>query len=119
VPEDFMKEAEDLTTGGGDDLAVKLGAAGWGLFIIWIGVVFLASIEAWVALLGVGVITLGMQVIRKSVGLHLEGFWVVVGSLFVLGGIWDLLGTTVPLLPILLIVAGVALVLSIFKGRRA
>ncbi len=71
------------------------------------------------ALLGIGVITLGVQIIRKSVGLNLEGFWIVVGLLFVLGGIWDLLGTTVPLLPILLIVAGLALVLSIFKGRRA
>ncbi len=119
MAEDLMKEAEDLTTAGRDDLAGKLSAAGWGLFIIWIGIVFLASIAAWVALLGVGVITLGMQVIRKSVGLHLEGFWVVIGSLFVLGGIWDLLGTTVPLLPILLVVAGLALLLSIFKSQRA
>lgn len=100
---------------GDRDLAGKLSAAGWGLFIIWIGVVFLASIEAWVALLGVGVITLGMQAVRKVVGLVLEGFWVIVGLLFVLGAIWDLLGATVPLLPILLIAAGLGLVFSIFK----
>ena len=101
---------------GSGDLAGKLSAAGWGLFIIWIGISFLASLAAWITLLGIGVITLGMQVIRKSVGLSLEGFWVVVGFLFVLGGIWALLGTTVPLLPILLIVAGVVLLFSIFIG---
>ncbi len=97
------------------DLSGKLGAAGWGLFIIWIGISFLASLDAWIALLGIGVITLGIQLARKSVGLSLEGFWVVIGFLFVLGGVWSLLGTTVPLLPILLIVAGLALVISIFK----
>ncbi len=114
-----QNEREIQAPAGNGDLGGRLSAAGWGLFIIWIGIVFLASIDAWVALLGVGVITLGMQVIRKLVGLVLEGFWVIVGLLFVLGGIWDLLGTTVPLLPILLIAAGVGLVLSIFKRRRA
>lgn len=97
----------------------RLGAAGWGLFIIWIGIVFLAGIAAWVALVGVGVITLGTQVVRRSVGLAVEAFWLVVGALFVLAGAWELSGTTVPLLPILLIVAGAGLLLSVFRGRRA
>ncbi|UCC85006.1 MAG: hypothetical protein JSW46_08870 [Gemmatimonadota bacterium] len=104
---------------GKGDLEGKLSVVGWGLFIMWIGIVFLASISAWVALLGIGVITLGIQVVRKGVGLALEGFWLIVGSLFVLGAIWDLLGTTVPLLPILLIAAGVGLVVSIFKRQQA
>jgi hypothetical protein len=110
---------EIQTSAGNGDLGGKLSVVGWGLFVIWIGIVFLASIGAWVALLGIGVITLGMQVVRKVVGLVLEGFWVIVGLLFVLGAIWDLLGTTVPLLPILLIAAGVGLVFSIFKRQRA
>jgi hypothetical protein len=107
------------TTAGSGDLERKLGVAGWGLFIIWLGILFLLSLDTWVALLGIGLITLGMQAVRKLLGLSLEGFWLIVGSLFVVGGVWSLLGTTVPLLPILLIAAGVGLVMSIFKRQPA
>lgn len=99
------------------DLTGKLSAAGWGLFFVWIGIVYLGGLSTWLALVGIGVITLGMQLIRKTLGLAFERFWLVVGLLFLLGGIWDLSGTTLPLFPILLIVAGAAVFLSIFKSR--
>jgi hypothetical protein len=111
-----MDENHDVG-GSTGDLGGKLSAAGWGLFLLWIGIVYLGSISAWVALVGIGAITLGMQVVRKSLGLAPEGFWLVVGVLFVVGGIWDRSGTTLPLFPILLIVVGAAVFLSIFKGR--
>jgi hypothetical protein len=96
-------------------LSHKLDAMGWGLFFIWIGVVFLASIEAGLALVGIGAITLAMQVIRRSLGLSMEGFWVVVGVCFALGGAWNLSGTGLPLIPILLILAGAAIFLKAMK----
>ncbi|NIN10784.1 MAG: hypothetical protein GTO05_15175, partial [Gemmatimonadales bacterium] len=71
---------------GGDQghvLASRLGGFGWALFFVWIGVALLATFPAAVTLLGVGAITLGVQVARKSVGLSLEVFWVIVGLLFV------------------------------------
>jgi hypothetical protein len=40
---------------------------------------------------------------------------VVVGALFLLGGIWELFQVQVGLVPILLIVAGGALLLSLFR----
>jgi hypothetical protein len=109
---------EGETQGQASDVAAMLSGAGWGLLVIWIGIVFLVGTPGWVALLGIGVITLGVQLVRRLQCLPMEGFWVVVGLLFVLGAVWDLSGTTVPLLPILLIVAGAALLLSIFAGRK-
>ena len=57
---------------------------------------------------------------RRSFGLRLESFWVVVGGLFFLAGFWELNSIDVDLLPILLILAGDALMLSLFRrGSRS
>lgn len=98
------------------DAAHKLSTTGWALFFIWIGIAFLVNLDIGIAMLGIGIITLIMQIVRGAFGLKLEWFWVLVGVLFVLGGIWDLLKPDVPLVPILLIVAGLLLLLSV--GRR-
>jgi uncharacterized membrane protein len=72
-----------------------------------------------VGLLGAAVITLAGQAARKYFRLTLQGFWIVVGLLFLVGGIWELYKVEVDLVPILLIVAGAALLVSIFvTGRR-
>jgi hypothetical protein len=46
--------------------------------------------------------------------LRLEGFWFVAGLLFIVGALWQLADTRIPLVPILLIAAGLALVLTRF-----
>lgn len=110
--------AEKMKTTERRDLDTKLDAVGWGMFFIWIGMVFLTDIDAGVGLLGVGIITLGEQAIRKFFNLKLEGFWVVIGILFAVGGLWELFNVQLPLGPILLIVAGLALLVSIVKGKH-
>ena len=100
------------------DLDKRLSTVGWALFFIWIGIAFLANFDFSVGLFGIGILTLGMQVARLFVGLKLEGFWVVVGILFVLGGLFGMLETKLPLVPILLILAGVVLLISIVRGKR-
>ena len=95
----------------------KLDAAAWGLFFIWTGTAFLADVDWGAGLLGVGMITLGAQVARRYFSLKLEGFWVVVGFLFPVGGIWKLFQVQVGFMPILCIIAGFALLVSIFVGR--
>lgn len=95
----------------------KLTAAGWALFFIWVAAVLLAEFDAGVGLLGVGIITLGVQVARKCHELSLEGFWLAVGCLFLLGGICDLLAVKLPILPIVLILAGLVILASILKGK--
>ncbi len=98
-------------------LSKKLEAAAWGLFFIWIGIALLADVGWGVGLLGVGIIILGAQASRRYLALKLEGFWVVVGFLFVVGGIWELFNVQIALVPLLCIVAGVALLASALRGR--
>ena len=111
------KQNEDQNTIEKDALAKKLDVIGWGLFFIWIGISFLANFGFAIGLLGVGIITLGGQVARKHFNLKAEGFWIVVGLLFVIGGIWELLQIKLSLVPILIIVAGVVMLISALWGK--
>ena len=97
----------------------NLEAGGWGLFFIWVGISILAGFSFAIGLLGVGIITLGVQLVRKFYNLKLEGFWFVVGILFILGGIWELLKIEVQLVPIIIIVAGIVILISVFKPKKA
>lgn len=90
----------------------RLDAGGWGLFFIWVGVVLIAHLGWGAGLLGVGAITLGVQLARAWLRLGGEPFWVVVGVLFVAGGVAEFLALDVNLLPVLLILAGLGLVIS-------
>lgn len=103
--------------GYGRAIARKLNAVGWGLFFIWIGIALLAHLAWGIALLGVGIIMLGGQVARKCTALSLEGFWMVVGLLFVIGGVWELFSIRVGLVPIVCILAGLALLVSAVTAR--
>ena len=95
----------------------KLDAVSWGLFFIWIGIALVAHVGWGAGLLGVGIIILGAQVIRKYLGLKLEGFWIVAGFLFVLGGVWELFNVPLDLMPILCIAVGVALLVCTLVGK--
>jgi hypothetical protein len=96
-------------------IGARLDAAGWGLFFIWVGVSLLLDLGWGVGLIGVAVITLLGQSARRYYGLAIERFWVVVGVLFLLGGFWELYQVQVDLAPILLIIVGGALLLSLFR----
>jgi hypothetical protein len=98
------------------DAADRLSAAGWGLFFLWLGIVFLTDLREGIALLGIGIIILGVQGIRRALGLDLERFWVVVGLLFGLTGIGELVALQISLLPILLIAGGLALLVSSIRS---
>ena len=118
LDEESTKQVEEAETTERHNLAKKLDAAGWGLFFIWVGIAFLANFGVGVGLLGVGVITLGGQAARKYFNLKLEGFWVVVGLVFVVGSLWELFEAKIGLVPVLLIVAGLALLISAAWGKR-
>ena len=100
------------------ELNKKFDALGWGLFFIWVGIAYLSKFEVGITLLGVGIITLSVQMIRKLFKLNFEGFWIIVGSLFVIGGLWELFEPKLSLIPILLIVAGFLVLTSIVWGKR-
>lgn len=94
----------------------RLDAVAWGLFFLWVGIALLTNLSWGIGLLGVGIIVLGAQATRKYVHLALEAFWVVVGVLFVIGGIWELLSVRVGMIPIVCIVAGALLLVSALRG---
>lgn len=94
-------------------------SAAWGLLFIWLGIVWLAHLALGFALLGVAVVVLGEQLIRRQTGLHVKGFWVFVGLCVALAGAWNLAGATTSLVPYLLILAGAALLFSLFRRMPA
>ncbi len=96
----------------------KLDAASWGVFFIWVAIAFLADVGWGAGLLGVGSIILGTQVIRKYLGLKLEGFWVVFGFFFVLGGVWELFNVQfIGIIPVLCIGVGLAVLVPTLLGK--
>ena len=104
-------------TGRGSRVAVaqRLDVIGWALFFIWCGIALLSHLKWGIGLIGVAVIVLGIQLARRSFGLFIQGLWVVVGILFLLGGIWELWGFRFST-PVLLIVIGGALLASVVLG---
>lgn len=119
-----MEDHEMAQETAGEDLSViqndkasKLGSLGWGLFFIWIGIGFLLEMEIGITLIGIGAITLVIQLLRRSFKLAIEGFWFVVGVLFIVGGIWAQFEPDVPLTAILLIVAGLLLLISSIRKK--
>jgi hypothetical protein len=95
----------------------KITAVGWGAFFVWLGFVLMVDAGTGAILVGVGVISLCVQVARKYAGLESDGFWMVVAILFVVVGVWELYQVQIPLMAILLIVIGVALILSALRGK--
>lgn len=115
--EQIMATHPVISTEGGHTTAHKLDVFAWSFFFIWIGIALLSNFGWGVGLLGVGIIILGKQTIRKYMALGFETFEVVCGVLFVLGGIWELLSVRISLVPVVCIAAGVALLLSALFGK--
>jgi hypothetical protein len=110
-----MTHAEQVSIPQTSTTARRLDAGGWGLFFIWVGVALLAHLGWGAGLLGVGAITLGVQVARASLKIGAEPFWIVVGALFLAGGMAEFLALEFDLLPVLLIIAGAGLLMSALR----
>ena len=109
---------EKREAGDTRSISETINSLGWALFFVWLGVALLFDVGWGVGLVGVGAITLAGQAARKYFGLPLEGFWAVVGFIFLLGGTWELFEITLPLLPLLLIGAGLVLLIGALGGRH-
>lgn len=116
--EGSIEQGKGLNPSEQKRLAEKLDAAGWGLFFVWLGIVLLMNISFGVGLIGVAIIVLGEQAIRRYFGLKLEGFWLIVGLILGVGGSWELLGVELALVPVLLIVAGLLILFKKVLPRR-
>lgn len=101
-----------------DKLSQKLDAVGWGLFLIWVGIVLLVDIGWGWGLLGVAAIILGETAIRWNLGLNVERFWIVIGFVFLVGGLWELFQVPWPLVPILIIGCGLAVLWGVLGDKH-
>lgn len=91
--------------------------AGWGLLMIWTGAVLLLHWGWGIGFVGAGAILLGAQAVRRYLRLRVDGFGLVAGALFVICGAGSLFEVAVDLFPVLCIVAGIALLVSIWTAR--
>ncbi|NPV09390.1 MAG: hypothetical protein HPY83_15700 [Anaerolineae bacterium] len=100
----------------------RLETIGWGLFLIMLGGLGLVPDErvpsgTW--LLGVGLILLGLNAARYYYGIKTSGFTIVLGILALGSGLGDFVGVDLPWFPIILILAGAALLYrTLLSGRR-
>jgi hypothetical protein len=100
----------------------KLETAGWGVFLIWVGVCFLAGVSWEMFFLGTGLLMLASQAIRRYLGLRADWFGLAMGTCFVVvAGIhalgWRLDEITMPgwFVPALFIGVGSAFIVSAWR----
>jgi len=101
----FDRASSDEMSG----LAGRLESAAWAAFFVWAGIAMLAEVRWGWFFVGVGVITLAAQFVRRQMGMKIDGFWIICGTMFLAGGAWDLLAVRWAFAPVLLIVLGLAL----------
>jgi hypothetical protein len=95
----------------------RLAGVGWGLGLTWIGLALLLELDLGPALLGLGIVTLGVQGLRRLYGLSFEIFWVAIGAAFLMGGLGGALGIEIGLLPLVLLAFGATLLLAALTGH--
>lgn len=122
---DNTSQSETRSSNAAKGIGRRLASAGWGLFLIWVGASFLMDLGWGVGLIGIAAVILIIQAARRYYGRNLEGFWVAVGVLALLGGVWELFQIRLDLGPVLLIAAGGAMLMMLFRrgsgadGRRS
>ncbi|MDA4126377.1 MAG: hypothetical protein OK452_04120 [Thaumarchaeota archaeon] len=98
----------------------------WGLFLLWFGVVaaymrgdFGTTINSPVFAIGTGVLLLWLNLVRSLLRLRLSIMTIGLGALVTGANIIVLwLNFTIPFLPELLMIAGLALVIGAFRTRN-
>ncbi len=100
-------------------LARQIDAGAWALFFIWLGFTILAQVPWGWFLIGIAVLILGAQAVRRQANLKVETFAIVIGLIFLVGGVWELLALQWPLIPILLILFGAYLLQKAVRAGAA
>ena len=98
----------------------QLERVSWALFLIMIGgLALVPGVPGGTWLIGTGLIMLGLNAVRQVNGIRMSTFTVVLGILALVLGIAQVLGTDLPLFPVLLILIGASLLWrSLVEQRR-
>jgi hypothetical protein len=97
----------------------------WGSIFIWWGLTeLIPSLPTGMGLVGIGLILLGLNVVRTLNGLPTSGFSITLGILALVWGVLELAGALlslpfeIPVFAILLIVLGLIILIPEFMGNR-
>lgn len=104
--------------GSRGELSRRLDSIGWALFLIWVGVAFIADLGWGWALVGMATIVLGVAAYRRSRELNVGGLWVAIGIVFLAAGLWHVFEVPWPLAPLILIGCGLMVLWGAFQGRH-
>lgn len=99
----------------------KLEKIGWGLFLVMLGAIWLfpdSIVPEGTFMFGVGVILLGLNLVKYSKGYRVNGFTVFLGIVALIAGLSSLLGRSVDIFPLILILWGVSIIFGIGRKRR-
>jgi len=102
-------------------LGERIEYAGWALFLIMLGVLWMLPEEAMVEggwLIGSGLIILGVQIIRGLRGLRFSGSTMILGVLALGLGFGDMFSFDLPVFPALLVLVGLYMIFEIIAKRR-
>ncbi len=101
----------------------RLDTIAWACFLIMIGCLGLVPKEqvpegTW--LVGVGIIWLGLNAARYLNQIKMSNGTIILGILAIVAGLGDVLGVSMPVLPILLVLLGLSLLVKhLFEDRAA
>lgn len=102
--------------GANSTFARSIDTIGWALFFMWVGIALLANLDWTVSLIGTAAIILVVQFILFVRGERLDVFMGAVGVVLLIGAVTDVYGSAWSLFPMLLIVVGIAMLVSALRG---
>jgi hypothetical protein len=113
------KEKKERKKKKREALARILDGIGWGLCLVWSAVALLSGMRIYVALVGIGIVVVLLQLVRMLLGVQVKSLWGVIGLLFLVGGFCRMFRTEVPLMmTIMLLVSTGAVFASRFMPKR-
>jgi hypothetical protein len=96
-----------------EDLESRIDSAGWGLFFLMTGVMLLVpGLPAGSWLIGVGILLIGLSVLRAMLRLPVSPFGVMMALVLVATGLGEAAGVAVPWFALMLVLCGMALVIG-------
>ena len=99
----------------------KLEKIGWGLFLVMLGAIWLfpdSIVPEGTFMFGVGIILLGLNLVKYTKGYQVNGFTVFLGIIALIAGLFSLLGRPVDIFPLILILWGVSIIFGIVRKKR-
>ena len=109
------------TTQDKQALNKRLETIGWGLFLIMVGgMAFVPKtvVREGIWSIGVGLILLGLNAARYYFKIKMSTGTIILGIIALASGVGDLIGVELPILEILLIVAGISIIYKVIVGQR-